>query len=247
MGLLAADAGTVTWQDGPLDLATRQRFGYMPEERGLYPEDAGRRPGGLLRHAARHGARPGLARRRRPRRVDGRRRGAARLRPGAVAGQPAARAARSGTRPRPGAAGAGRAVLRAGPRRRRHDGRCPGRAACHRHRCAVLQPPAGAGRAAVRPRRDHPLRAGSWPTGRWTTFAAAAPVASSRCAWQGDRTWADAPGRGARTAPGRRHRRARARRPRPTTSGCWRRRGCGSRRAVRLAAAVAQPSCTGTP
>ncbi len=38
MGLLAADSGTVTWQDRQLDLVTRQRFGYMPEERGLYPK-----------------------------------------------------------------------------------------------------------------------------------------------------------------------------------------------------------------
>jgi ABC-2 type transport system ATP-binding protein len=38
MGLLAADAGSVHWQDAPLTFATRQRFGYMPEERGLYPK-----------------------------------------------------------------------------------------------------------------------------------------------------------------------------------------------------------------
>ena len=38
MGVLAADAGTVTLADRPLDLAARRRFGYMPEERGLYPK-----------------------------------------------------------------------------------------------------------------------------------------------------------------------------------------------------------------
>ena len=38
LGVLAADAGTVTWQDAPLTRAERQRFGYMPEERGLYPK-----------------------------------------------------------------------------------------------------------------------------------------------------------------------------------------------------------------
>ncbi|MGI8678983.1 MAG: ABC transporter ATP-binding protein [Jatrophihabitans sp.] len=38
MGLLAADSGTVRWHDRPLTFATRQRFGYMPEERGLYPK-----------------------------------------------------------------------------------------------------------------------------------------------------------------------------------------------------------------
>ncbi|BCY14466.1 ABC transporter ATP-binding protein [Actinoplanes sp. L3-i22] len=38
LGVLAADAGTVTWQGAPLDREIRQRFGYMPEERGLYPK-----------------------------------------------------------------------------------------------------------------------------------------------------------------------------------------------------------------
>lgn len=37
MGLLAADSGSVTWDGAPLRFADRQRFGYMPEERGLYP------------------------------------------------------------------------------------------------------------------------------------------------------------------------------------------------------------------
>ncbi|GIF02886.1 ABC transporter ATP-binding protein [Actinoplanes siamensis] len=38
LGVLAADAGTVTWRGEPLDRGIRQRFGYMPEERGLYPK-----------------------------------------------------------------------------------------------------------------------------------------------------------------------------------------------------------------
>jgi ABC-2 type transport system ATP-binding protein len=38
LGVLAADSGTVTWRGAPLDRPTRQRFGYMPEERGLYPK-----------------------------------------------------------------------------------------------------------------------------------------------------------------------------------------------------------------
>jgi ABC-2 type transport system ATP-binding protein len=38
MGLIAADSGSVRWQGAPLTFATRQRFGYMPEERGLYPK-----------------------------------------------------------------------------------------------------------------------------------------------------------------------------------------------------------------
>lgn len=36
MGVLQADAGAVTWQGRPLTYADRRRFGYMPEERGLY-------------------------------------------------------------------------------------------------------------------------------------------------------------------------------------------------------------------
>jgi ABC-2 type transport system ATP-binding protein len=37
-GLLAADAGSVTWRGAPIDARTRLRIGYMPEERGLYPK-----------------------------------------------------------------------------------------------------------------------------------------------------------------------------------------------------------------
>ena len=36
-GLVALDAGTVLWQGTPVSAAERTRFGYMPEERGLYP------------------------------------------------------------------------------------------------------------------------------------------------------------------------------------------------------------------
>jgi len=38
LGVLAADAGTVTWDGRPLDLQARRTVGYMPEERGLYPQ-----------------------------------------------------------------------------------------------------------------------------------------------------------------------------------------------------------------
>jgi ABC-2 type transport system ATP-binding protein len=37
MGVLEPDAGQVRWQGEPLEHDTRARFGYMPEERGLYP------------------------------------------------------------------------------------------------------------------------------------------------------------------------------------------------------------------
>lgn len=36
-GLVDLDAGTVRWKGAPVDAAQRRRFGYMPEERGLYP------------------------------------------------------------------------------------------------------------------------------------------------------------------------------------------------------------------
>jgi ABC-2 type transport system ATP-binding protein len=35
-GLLAADAGSVSWNGAPVDARARERIGYMPEERGLY-------------------------------------------------------------------------------------------------------------------------------------------------------------------------------------------------------------------
>jgi ABC-2 type transport system ATP-binding protein len=38
LGVLAADAGEVTWRGEPLTREVRRRFGYMPEERGLYPK-----------------------------------------------------------------------------------------------------------------------------------------------------------------------------------------------------------------
>ncbi|RNM15791.1 ABC transporter ATP-binding protein [Nocardioides pocheonensis] len=36
-GLVELDAGTVRWRGAPIGQRERQRFGYMPEERGLYP------------------------------------------------------------------------------------------------------------------------------------------------------------------------------------------------------------------
>jgi ABC-2 type transport system ATP-binding protein len=36
LGILIPDAGSVTWDGAPVDLGVRRRFGYLPEERGLY-------------------------------------------------------------------------------------------------------------------------------------------------------------------------------------------------------------------
>jgi ABC-2 type transport system ATP-binding protein len=50
MGVLATDAGTVTWDGAPVDFAFRSRcMGHMPEERGLYPK---MRVGDQLRYLA---------------------------------------------------------------------------------------------------------------------------------------------------------------------------------------------------
>jgi ABC-2 type transport system ATP-binding protein len=38
LGVLAPDAGQVRLGGAPIDLATRRRMGYLPEERGLYPK-----------------------------------------------------------------------------------------------------------------------------------------------------------------------------------------------------------------
>jgi len=37
VGVIAPDAGEVRWRGAPVDAAARRTFGYMPEERGLYP------------------------------------------------------------------------------------------------------------------------------------------------------------------------------------------------------------------
>jgi ABC-2 type transport system ATP-binding protein len=38
LGVLEADRGEVRWKGRPVDAAARRRFGYLPEERGLYPK-----------------------------------------------------------------------------------------------------------------------------------------------------------------------------------------------------------------
>lgn len=37
-GLVRPDSGTVTWDGQPIEVEERLRFGYMPEQRGLYPK-----------------------------------------------------------------------------------------------------------------------------------------------------------------------------------------------------------------
>ncbi|MHB8869884.1 MAG: ATP-binding cassette domain-containing protein, partial [Thermoleophilia bacterium] len=38
LDILRPDRGTITWRGRPVDDQTRRRFGYLPEERGLYPK-----------------------------------------------------------------------------------------------------------------------------------------------------------------------------------------------------------------
>ena len=161
LGVLEADRGEVRWQGQPVDARARRRFGYMPEERGLYPKMRVHeqlvyfaRLHGLERSDAARRARETVrAPRCRRRREDPRR--------DAVARQPAAGAARGRARAPARRAGARRALLRP-----RSGGRGrPGRHAAGRGRPrragAVLESPARARRAAVRRRRADRLRAGS--------------------------------------------------------------------------------------
>jgi ABC-2 type transport system ATP-binding protein len=53
LGVLGADSGEVRWRDALVDASVRRRFGYMPEERGLYPKMRVR--GQLTYLAALHG------------------------------------------------------------------------------------------------------------------------------------------------------------------------------------------------
>ena len=149
-GVIPADAGEVRYQGVPLGVEQRRRFGYMPEERGLYPDmrvrdqlvyfarlsgvgadDAGRRDGRPARAPRPDG--PGGGRRRE-----------------AVARQPAARAAGRGPGPRARRARARRALLRARPARGGEPlGDRPGRRPRRAHR-PVLQPPARPGGGPVR-------------------------------------------------------------------------------------------------
>ena len=55
MRLVSLDAGEVTWDGVPVDAGTRQHFGYMPAERGMYPRMK------LRNHLAYYGELSGLS------------------------------------------------------------------------------------------------------------------------------------------------------------------------------------------
>ena len=99
-GLVRPDVGEVRWGGAPIDREARLRFGYMPEERGLYPAHADPRPTRVPGAALGAGSRVRCGRRRAladAARAPGPRRGAARR---ALARQPATGAARRRARPR---------------------------------------------------------------------------------------------------------------------------------------------------
>jgi ABC-2 type transport system ATP-binding protein len=68
-GLARPDRGTIAWQGKPIDRAHRLRFGYMPEQRGLYPRM--KVADQLSYFAQQHGLRPAAARAATARWLDG--------------------------------------------------------------------------------------------------------------------------------------------------------------------------------
>ena len=62
LGITQADSGEVCWDGAPVDADLRRRIGYMPEERGLYPQMQVRRQ--LVHFARLHGADAATASRR---------------------------------------------------------------------------------------------------------------------------------------------------------------------------------------
>src|SRR4029079_13060198 len=68
-GLARPDRGSITWQGAPIDRAHRLRFGYMPEQRGLYPRMKVADQLGYF--AQQHGLRPAAARAATARWLDG--------------------------------------------------------------------------------------------------------------------------------------------------------------------------------
>ena len=208
MGLLRPDAGEVLWDGRPMTAADRRRFGYMPEERGLYPKQT------VLDQLVYLGRLSGMSdRRARARQVDEPPRAVRprRARQGprrdALARQPAARADRRradapAARPR-----ARRAVQRARPGAVDAMADLLREHAASRRAGPLLLPPARPRRAALRP----PRRAGPRPgrrAGRGRRPARRRPdplPARDRCRRR----------LGARRA---RHPRARRRRARPPCS-----------------------------
>ena len=172
LGVLEPDAGKVLWHGSVADADSRRHFGYMPEERGLYPK---MRVGEQLSYLARlHGFSKGDAERAAGRWMKrlgvyeaGRRQDRSTL-----FGQPAAGPARRVPRPRPGPPGPRRTVLRPRPGGRGYPERGSSGAGGCRGPGRILKPPARVGRAAVRGGCDSARRqAGKRGDGRGTALS----------------------------------------------------------------------------
>ena len=190
-GLTDLDAGVVRWNGAPVGQAQRRRFGYMPEERGLYPgmlvgeqiEYLGRLHGLSAADGCRgHRQLARTARHRRPQGLQG---------GDAVARQPAAGAAGRRTGARSRAAGAGRAAVGARPDRHRRHRPGAGRSGPGGLLRALQQPPARPGRGPLRAGDDHRPRPPGRVRDRWTSWRPAGP-GGWWSAIEGDRTadWA---------------------------------------------------------
>ena len=159
LGVLEPDAGRITWRGTESQLLPRSTWGYLPEERGLYPRmkvldqlvffaglqgvpsDRARRDalGWLRRFRAEDLARA-------PRRA-------------AVQGQPAEDPVHRGRAPRPAGPADGRAVHRPRPRQRDAPARGVPRAPRPRAHRRLLDAPDGGRRGLVRVGRDRRPRA----------------------------------------------------------------------------------------
>ena len=188
IGVLEPDSGEVRWQGVPLDAATRSRFGYMPEERGLYPKMTVADQlaffaelHGMTRQTAAEASDAGSsgsgwrARRRRGRE--------------ALARQPATRSARRRAGPRSDRARSRRAVQRPRPGRRRRSRRgARRRRARARPAGDLLLAPARAGRAALRRGGDRLRRAALSTRAASTTLRVGARATAGAWSWRARRT-----------------------------------------------------------
>jgi len=155
LGVLAADSGTVWWDDAPITMETRRNIGYMPEERGLYPK---MKVGEQLVYLARLHGLSTMAARRSVAEWTERLGVAARINDEvqklSLGNQQRVQLAAALVHNR--APGAGRAVLRPRPGGRGRDEQSVAGQGIPGHPGALLQPPAGSRRAALPPGRHHP-------------------------------------------------------------------------------------------
>ncbi len=205
LGVLAPDAGEVRWNGQLLDAEARRRFGYMPEERGLYPKMKVLEQ--LVYLARLHGlSRPDASRRAAETiEVLGvAERANDRVENLSLGNQQRVQLAAALVH-RPDVLDPGRTVLGSRPGRRgRADGRAPSRG--RRARCPrrVLQPSARPGRATLRsrgPDRSREDRRGR--NDRGAPIVPRAPAAACARGGRSRRVVRRDPGRASRSRPPR--------------------------------------------